>query len=143
MNREKILIVEDEVITMTVLTEALKAQGYQVFSAANGTQAMQSFRNVEPELIILDLGLTSVLDNDPFANSWDGFGVLGWVRRNSPEAPIPVIIHTASDSPSLVTRAKAGGAFAVVQKSSPPFGELLAAVRSALNASGLQKAAGQ
>jgi two-component system OmpR family response regulator len=139
MNRERILIVEDEVITMTVLAEALKAQGYQVFSAINGTQAMQSFQTVTPDLMILDLRLE---DDDPFANSWDGFGVLGWVRRNSPDTPIPVIIHTASDSPSLTTRAKAGGAFAVVQKSSP-IGELLGVVRAALNASGLQRAAGQ
>src|SRR5437868_12305941 len=112
MNREKILIVEDEVITLTMVTQALQSQGYQVFSAHNGTEAMQTFRTVDPDLMIVDLGL---IDEDPFASAWDGFGILGWLKRNTPDKPIPVIIHTASNSPAHVTRAKAGGAFALVQ----------------------------
>jgi CheY-like chemotaxis protein len=140
MNRTKILIVEDEVITSTLVTRALQAQGYEVFSATNGSQAMQSFRTVEPDLMIVDLAL---IDEDPFSSAWDGFGILGWLNCNTPDRPIPVIIHTASDSPSHVTRAKAGGAFAVVQKARPPFAELLKAVQAALDASGLPQAAGE
>jgi DNA-binding response OmpR family regulator len=63
---KKILIVEDEKDTVEMITTLLELEGYQVFSASSGTEAMrflETRRQVTPEsetpvdLILLDIML--------------------------------------------------------------------------------------
>jgi len=52
---EKILIVDDEKDTLSVLEKALTTEGYCVITADNGKDALYIAKSEPPDLIILDL----------------------------------------------------------------------------------------
>jgi CheY-like chemotaxis protein len=81
-----------------------------------------------PDLIILDLGLASA---DPFAQQWDGFVVMDWLKRMASEKRIPVIVLTASDPATSQQRALEAGATAFFQKPADE-DQLVAAIKTAL-----------
>ena len=51
----KILLVDDEPDIIEILSYNLKKEGYQVFSASNGEEALVQAEKVKPHLIILDV----------------------------------------------------------------------------------------
>lgn len=51
----KILIAEDDVIVRDVLKEHLENEGYVVFEAANGEEAVAIARAERPEVVIMDI----------------------------------------------------------------------------------------
>lgn len=57
MVSNKILVVDDDPIIVTTIKDSLKIDGYLMVSACNGKQGMEVFKNEQPILIILDLGL--------------------------------------------------------------------------------------
>ena len=60
MNRETILIVEDEQPIAHVLTTVLSANGYHTLQASTGSLARSIINSHCPSLILLDLGLPDV-----------------------------------------------------------------------------------
>ncbi|KZE69296.1 two-component system response regulator [Fictibacillus phosphorivorans] len=77
-----ILLVEDEVTISRVLTVYLKHEGYDVIQAFDGKTALQAFKEVSPNLVLLDV----MLPNQ------DGWSILHDIRQNS---SCPVIMLTA------------------------------------------------
>jgi two-component system KDP operon response regulator KdpE len=57
---KKVLIVDDEQAIRRFLRTSLGAHGYTVYEAANGEDAIIRAINVQPDLIILDLGLPGI-----------------------------------------------------------------------------------
>ena len=53
--KQKILIVDDEPDILELIEYNLKKEGYQVYTATNGLEAIQSAKKNQPELIILDI----------------------------------------------------------------------------------------
>lgn len=53
----KILIVEDEDDIRAIIGQALRADGYEVYEAASGPEAVEMALNRQPQLMILDLML--------------------------------------------------------------------------------------
>ena len=51
----KILIVDDEPDILELIEYTLKKDGYQVFTASNGQEAVTEAKRVQPDLIILDI----------------------------------------------------------------------------------------
>jgi DNA-binding response OmpR family regulator len=82
--RKKLLIVEDNTDLLELLRLGLKDAGYLVITAANGVEAIQLARNVQPDLILLDVLLPEL----------DGFEVCESLRKDPVTAPIPVIMLT-------------------------------------------------
>lgn len=78
----KILIAEDNVEISDMLRNYLIRSGHTVYQAFDGGQAMEMFRAMKPDLILLDI-MMPVLD---------GYEVCEAVRRN---ANIPIIIVSA------------------------------------------------
>ena len=72
MSNEKILIVEDEDTTRTLVAAELQKAGYQVFQANNGDEGYQVTKAVRPDLIITDIIMPSV----------DGGQLIKRVREN-------------------------------------------------------------
>jgi CheY-like chemotaxis protein len=54
---KKILVVDDEPDVLTFLSALLKDAGYEVFTASDGTQALEVARQEQPDLISLDLAM--------------------------------------------------------------------------------------
>ncbi len=82
-----ILVVEDDVSTLEVIVELLKAYGYAVSTAMDGEQARVSVAQFLPELVILDLVLPKM----------SGFELLAEWRSNPRTADLPVFVLTSKD----------------------------------------------
>lgn len=80
--REKILIVDDEITICQILETRLTIRGYKVYTATNGEQALEVFYRENPDLIVLDIMLPQL----------DGYGVCRELRK---ESNVPIIILTA------------------------------------------------
>jgi two-component system KDP operon response regulator KdpE len=114
----RVLIVDDERAIRRYLRTALEAQGYAVFEAVNGMEALSSVAAARPDLIILDLGLPDL----------DGVEV---TRRIREWTQIPIIILSVRDQEQDKIEALDVGADDYLTK---PFstGELMARMRVSL-----------
>ena len=83
--KAKVLVVDDEPDALELIDYNLRGGGYQVFTAANGTRAMELAQRHLPDLIILDLMLPEI----------DGIEVCKILRRNTETQDIPIIMLTA------------------------------------------------
>jgi two-component system KDP operon response regulator KdpE len=114
----RILIVDDEPNIIATVSPLLRAQGYEVLSAATGRSALDAVERSRPDLLVLDLGLPDI----------DGVEVCRQVRQTS-NAPILVLSARGAEGDKVA--ALDAGADDYVTK---PFGadELLARIRAAL-----------
>ena len=55
MANEKILVIDDDPDLVEVIRITLEASGFQVFSAASGAEGLQQVKEINPDLIILDV----------------------------------------------------------------------------------------
>jgi DNA-binding response OmpR family regulator len=85
MNKDLILVVDDEPAIQQVIRERLEREGFAVRPASSGEQALAVMEEAAPNLIVLDLMLPGM----------DGFDVLRNLRQSGHE--LPVIILTARD----------------------------------------------
>ena len=99
-----ILVVDDERLVRWCIGETLGEKGYDVQEAGDATTALRKLESVGADVVLLDVYLPDS----------DNLGVLAAMRRLSPETPI--ILMTAHGSPALVERARAIGAFTVLDK---------------------------
>jgi DNA-binding response OmpR family regulator len=84
MDKDKILIVEDEATLLDTLEYNLTREGYQVCTAADGLAALEVARRERPDLIVLDLMLPGL----------DVFEVCRILRQ---EMTAPILMLTARD----------------------------------------------
>jgi DNA-binding response OmpR family regulator len=114
----KILIVEDDATVRETLALNLRAEGYEVHSAEDGESALKLFRELQPDLIVLDVMLPKL----------DGLTVCRIIRK---ESKVPIIILTARGTETDKIVGLEIGADDYIVK---PFslGEFLARVRAAL-----------
>jgi len=82
-----ILVVEDDVSTLEVIVELLKAHGYAVSTATDGELARARVAHALPELVILDLVLPKM----------SGFELLAEWRGSPRTADLPVFVLTSKD----------------------------------------------
>ena len=116
--REKILIVDDEVSIRRILETRLSIMGYQVYSVADGEEALIAFKREQPNLVILDLMMPKL----------DGYGVCQELRKDS---DTPIIMLTAlGDVSDRITGLELGADDYVIKPFSPK--ELEARIRSVL-----------
>ncbi|RLC87769.1 MAG: response regulator [Chloroflexi bacterium] len=51
----KILVIEDDADMVTAIRMPLEANGYEIVAAATGAEGLQKVKEIEPDLIILDV----------------------------------------------------------------------------------------
>lgn len=81
-----ILIVDDEVSVIEVVTLYLRREGFRVRAARDGAEALLAVQSERPALIILDVMLPHI----------DGLTLMRRLRQN-PALDVPVILLTARD----------------------------------------------
>ena len=94
----KILIVDDSTINNMLLQDILEAEGYEVYSALNGKEALQVLETHSPGMILLDLMMPEI----------NGFDLLKKLRKE--KLNIPVIVISAYSSDDYIKKAKELGA---------------------------------
>jgi two-component system, OmpR family, response regulator len=82
----KLLVVEDEPNILELLAASLRYAGFEVVTAAAGSEAVQAAQRHRPDLIVLDVMLPDM----------DGFDVLHRLRGSGTRTP--VLFLTARDS---------------------------------------------
>lgn len=122
MTPEKILIVDDDPDLRQALRLRLRANRYEIVTAADGYSAIAQAYKEHPNLIILDLGLPA----------GDGFVVLDRLQKDDKLSNIPVIVLTARDPQSSERVALESGAAAFFQKPADN-AELLNVIRATLS----------
>ena len=61
---KKILIIDDDIPIGNMLEETLSKEGYKIFRAYSGTEALFVFSNLNPDLVLLDLMLPGLHGED-------------------------------------------------------------------------------
>ena len=100
-----VLVVDDETNIVELLSVSLQFQGFEVYTATNGSAGLDKAREVRPDAVILDVMMPGM----------DGFGVLRRLRADGIDAP--VLFLTARDS--LRTRSPGSPSVATTTSPSP------------------------
>lgn len=117
-----VLVIDDEPGIVDFIEVGLRQEGYDVVTAATAMAGLQSIREQDPDLVILDVGLPDE----------DGFALLGRLRA---ETDVPVVMLTARGELEDRIRGLELGADDYVAKPFH-FSELLARVRALLRRRG-------
>lgn len=125
MNREAILVVEDDEDILELLTFNLEAAGYEVLTASDGQDGLVTARRRKPQLVLLDLMLPRM----------DGLEVCRELKRDPETSGIPVIMLTArGDEVDRIVGLELGADDYVVKPFSPR--ELVLRAKAVLKRSG-------
>ncbi len=81
----KILVVDDEVDSLDILTLVLKQEGASVISVASAASALEALNKSTPDLIVSDIGMPKT----------DGYTLMSQIRNLSQGKNIPAIALTA------------------------------------------------
>ena len=123
----RVLVVDDESTLSDLLSMALRYEGWDVRTAADGIGAVRTARDFKPDAVVLDIMLPDL----------DGLEVLRRMRAEAPE--VPVLFLTAKDAvEDRVAGLTAGGDDYVTK----PFSleELVARLRGLLRRAGMAAA---
>ena len=87
MKGNSILVVDDEEDTVELARMVLEFEGYRVFSANNGKEAIEFLKakKEKPNLVLLDVLMPKL----------DGLKVCKWIKENPDLKEIPVLLFTA------------------------------------------------
>jgi CheY-like chemotaxis protein len=96
----KILIVDDSVDTCDTLRRLLGRAGWEVLCVNEGPLAAQRLREIEAEVVLLDVMMPEV----------DGFGVLAQIRSDPKTARTKVVMYSALADDQTKQRARDAGA---------------------------------
>lgn len=106
-HKQKILVVDDEASIRRILETRLSMMGYEVVTAADGEEALDSFHHQAPDLVVLDVMMPKL----------DGYGVCQALRK---ESGVPIIMLTAlADVADRITGLELGADDYVVKPFSP------------------------
>lgn len=106
-----ILIVDDVAKNINLLGMILRKEGYKIAFANNGKKAIETARNIIPDLILLDVMMPEL----------DGFDTCEILKSDDKTKDIPIIFLTAkTDAESIVKGFEVGGADYVLK----PFNQL-------------------
>ena len=126
MAEVRILVVDDEYLIRWTLQQNLEREGYEVFLAETGEEALEKVKEGAPDLVLLDIKLPGM----------NGYQVLEKALKID-EGIIPIMI-TAFDEVDKVVKAMRLGAFDYITKPFD-FSKVYLSIQKALGASQLKR----
>ena len=106
---KKVLVADDKATSRELIRTVLESSGYAVTEANDGIEAVEFARQLQPDLVILDLHMPRL----------DGFGALAQLRLDRNFAATPIMALTASAMHSDRERAIVAGFDSYVSKPIP------------------------
>ena len=106
MPNAKLLAVDDDPMNRDMLSRRLEKLGYEVTDAANGREALQKLKDVNFDLVLLDILMPDL----------DGFQTLEFMKADPRLRHVPVIMLTALDDVASTVRCIEAGAEDYVPK---------------------------
>ncbi len=116
-----IVVIEDDVPVLRLITDTLEVEGFKVQGVGRGTDGVQIVQETLPDLVLCDISMPDL----------DGYAVLQEVRNSPQTATTPFIFLTARNGREDMRRGMEHGADDYLTK---PFTreELLAAIKAQL-----------
>jgi len=96
----KILVADDDSNMLFMVSEILARQGYEVYQAVNGDQALKDARSLLPDLMVLDIMMPVI----------DGIEVCRRIKASPETSGIKVIMLTAKTGGKDLEAGMAAGA---------------------------------
>lgn len=121
MSKKKIVLAEDNSTLSLLLKFRLEKEGYDLFMAIDGKEAIQNIEDHTPDLIITDIMM-------PF---FSGLEVISHVR-NKLDSEVPIIVFSAAGQEEMVLNAFNLGANDFMGKPFSP-NELIIRVKRLIN----------
>lgn len=115
-----VLLVDDDPGILEVYQLYLESNGYEVVCATDGVSALEAVGRRLPDIILADVRMPRM----------DGFTLVEEVRKRGHD--IPVVLHTAFDTPEARAQAREMRVDDIVFKPSPP-GVVMAKLHMALD----------
>lgn len=85
---KSILLVDDDPAIRKILSQSLEMEGFVIYQASNGEEALEAIDSTIPDLVILDVMMPKM----------NGFEVLKNVRASPKTEDLPVVMLTARSS---------------------------------------------
>jgi two-component system, OmpR family, alkaline phosphatase synthesis response regulator PhoP len=108
--RRSVLIVDDQADERAIQRAMLEHRGYRVAEAADGEAALETAREMQPDLVLLDIAMPRM----------DGLAVCRELRKDSRTADAVVLFYTASPAGELEERVREAGGNGVLIKPVDP-----------------------
>ena len=96
---KKVLIIDDNDIFATLISDSLPKEEYVVVHAINGLQGMELIKRENPDLILLDIMMPDV----------SGIDFLKQLKKQNPKNHIPIFVLSALSSTKDVSDAVTEG----------------------------------
>ena len=104
--RKRILVVEDDRLSLILLRQLLTAQGYEILYSSEGWDGITRARNEQPDLIVMDINLPDI----------SGLGATLLLKKDDQTKNIPIIAVTAFVTPADKANAFSSGCDAYLAK---------------------------
>jgi two-component system, cell cycle response regulator DivK len=106
VKRQRILVVEDDPLSLVVLRQLLTAQGYEILQSSEGWDGIDRARNEQPDLIVMDIKLPDI----------SGLDATLLLKKDDQTKNIPIIAVTACITPEDKANALKSGCDAHIAK---------------------------
>ncbi len=120
----RVLLVEDDTFLREICSKKLTKEGYTVYEAVDGQQAIDGANELKPDIMLLDIILPGI----------DGFQILSQVRSSSDPkvAQIPIIMLSNLGQEDDITKAMESGANDYLVKAHFTTEEIVGKIKSIL-----------
>jgi two-component system phosphate regulon response regulator PhoB len=112
----RVIVADDDATVVALVSTTLRNYGIECHAAANGQEALEMARDLQPDAIVLDLNMPQL----------DGFAVLAALRNERATRDVAVVILSARQQEADILRGFGLGADDYVVK---PFNPMELAVR--------------
>jgi two-component system chemotaxis sensor kinase CheA len=120
---QRILVVDDSITTRTLEKNILEAAGYTVYTATDGTRALQQLKaHPTISLVVADVEMPNM----------DGIALTRYLRDSKAHQELPIILVTSLESAEDRERGMVAGANAYIVKRGFNQAELLATIQQFL-----------
>jgi diguanylate cyclase (GGDEF)-like protein len=103
---KRVLIVDDDDATRTLIVAVLSDEGYEIHHASNGEEGIEQYEKLQPRLLLMGAMMPKL----------DGFQACSAIRAKPEAARVPVLMMIGSDDPSAIQRGYACGASDLIEK---------------------------
>jgi two-component system cell cycle response regulator DivK len=104
--RKRILVVEDNQLSLALLKQLLEVHGYEILETPEGLEAIDIARDKQPDLILMDIRLPDIC----------GLEVTRLLKRDEQTKTIPIIAVTALATPEYEKKGLERGCDAHIAK---------------------------
>jgi len=119
----KILIIDDDQLTCTTWSMALKSAGFEVINATNGQDGINQTKAQKPDLVLLDQIMPDMLGN----------AVLQILKQDPETTSIPIVLISNYNENQMMKEAISQGAVDYILKYQIETKDLIDKVQSLLN----------